>query len=429
MPSTLEERVTIWRLRNIHDLLPKQIHGLFEHIPYSSIKRITSTFDPDNAKPESREKTKLDKKRDEIVYQQTTADIGRIQNLQDLVQAYGISLDVWKIDRWTANTWESAMKGQDGKPIITTLYQVRAHFKPHQQGLVDTLLDSIRQEQRDGIPPYKPFKKKKKRKDKHLPPRLLEVSVPDMHFGKMALEEETGQPYNIDLAERIYRTAVNSIMESANGPIDRVLLPIGNDLFNVDNEFLTTYANTPQENSHSIKSLYRRVKNIMRDTIIDLARIAPVDVIIVPGNHDKTLTYFLGESIEDMFWSDQRIRVDNSPTNVKYYRWNNVLLGFAHGQEERAAQLPLIMATDEPDKWAATQFREWHLGHFHRKKDQVFMPLSNNNGVYVRVLPSLTAADNWHKNHGYHMGPRSAEGYLWDADSGLVATYNVNLVH
>lgn len=436
MASTLEERVTIHRLRHLHDLQPKQIHGLFDHIPYSSIKRITSKFDPRKGKPDPippqdtpKEKTKLDKKDNEIVFEQTTSNPNRIQNLDQLVEAYNIDLKVWKIERWTANTWESAMRGDDGKPIITTLFQVRAHFKPHQQGLVDTLLSAVREELKGGIPPYKPFKLKKKKKHHHIHARMFEVSIPDMHFGKLALEEETGQQYDIEIAEKIYRTAVQSIMELANGPIDRILLPIGNDLFNVDNAFLTTYANTPQENTHSIKQLYRKVKNILRDTIIDLSRIAPVDVIVIPGNHDKTLTYFLGESIEDMFAFDQRVQVNNSSTNTKYYQWGKVLLGFAHGQIEKPAQLPLIMATDVPNKWAATQFREWHLGHFHRKKDQVYMPLSNNNGVHIRVLPSLTAADNWHKDHGYHMGPRSAEGYLWDSETGLVATYNHNLLN
>lgn len=436
MPTTYDERMSIWRLRHIHGIKPKAIHTLFSHIPHPSIKRICSTFNPETSqKPDStptlsqqqQQKQKQQRKDDLIVYEQTTTNVDRVQNLEELILAMNIDLDRWKIDHWTANTWEQAMRGEENLPIITTLYQVKAFLKPHQQALVDTLLEGIREELRDGIPPYKPAPKSIKR-PVQTDNRMLEIAVPDMHFGKMALGEETGQPYNIHIAERIYRNSIKRLLESVNGPIDQILFPIGNDLFNVDNEYLTTYANTPQENSHSLKQVYRQVKNIIRDTIIDLAKIAKVDVIVVPGNHDKTLSYFLGETIEDMFWSDKNVIVDNSPTNTKYYQWGRVMLGFAHGQIEKPAQLPMIMANDQPIMWADTQFREWHLGHYHRKRDQVFMPLSHNNGVMVRILPSLTAADNWHKDHGYHMGPRSAEAYLWDSYTGLVATYNCNLV-
>lgn len=435
MPTTYDERMTIWRLRHLHSIKPKAIHTLFSHIPHPSIKRITSTFNPEtspqpNQTPINSTKGTTSRttiKDDEIVYEKTTIDVGRVQNLDELISAMNIDMERWKVEHWTANTWEQAMRGEDNLPIITTLYQVKAFLKPHQQGLVDTLLEAIREEMRDGIPPYKPAPKSMKRpiqKDN----RMLEIAVPDMHFGKMALGEETGQPYNIHIAERIYRNSIKRLLESVNGPIDQILFPIGNDLFNVDNVYLATYANTPQENTHSLKQLYRQVKNIIRDTIIDLAKVAEVHVVVIPGNHDKTLAYFLGETIEDMFWSDKYVTVDNSPTNTKYYQWGKVMLGFAHGKVEKPAELPLIMANDQATMWADTQFREWHLGHYHRKKDQVFMPLSHNGGVTVRILPSLTAADNWHKDHGYHMGPRSAEAYLWDSYTGLIATYNCNLV-
>jgi hypothetical protein len=429
MPSTYDERLTIWRLRHLHGIAPKDIHTLFPDIPHSSVKRITSTFTPQTSPPDKSptkpNRSTVTKHKDNITFEKTDADISRVQSLSDLLSAFDIDMEKWSVEHSTINAWENAMKGEDNQPIITTLYQVKAFLKPHHKHLVQTLIDSMREEIRDGIPKYKKPKKKHKSRPHR---RLLEISIPDMHFGKMALEAETGQEYDLQIAGDLFSNSINFLRKAASKPIDRILIPIGNDLFNIDNAFLTTYANTRQDNIHSVKHLFRYTKNIIRDAILECASQAPVDIVIIPGNHDKTLTYFLGEALEDMFWSDKHIMVDNSPTHNKYYQWGKVLLGFTHGNGEKQTQLPIIMANDQPTMWANTQYREWHLGHLHRRKDQVFIPLAHNGGVAVRILPSLTAADVWHKEHGYHMGPRSAEAYLWDSNNGLVATYNFNVL-
>ena len=42
---------------------------------------------------------------------------------------------------------------------------------------------------------------------------------------------------------------------------------------------------------------------------------------------------------------------------------------FTHGSEEKRDSLPMLMANERKELWAETKFREWHLGHMHRKKE------------------------------------------------------------
>lgn len=436
MPTTYEQRETIWRLRTFHDISPKVISTLFPTIPYSSIRRITSTFSPQAATTEDRvkhNKQSVEISDSNVTYERVqeiktgpTTATDRVKTLEDLISSANIDTDKWQIERWIANTWENAMKGPDFTPIITTLYQVRAFLKPSEQALVNCLIEEVRREIRDGFDPVKPSPAIKQ----NLTGYLLELSIPDMHFGKLALLLETGEEYNLDIAEDIYRKAINQLttttLQSGYG-IDRILMPLGNDLFHVDNAYLTTFNNTQMESVHSVKQLFRRVKNILRDVIIELNEYAPVEIIMIPGNHDPTISYFLAEALEDMFWNSETITVINSPKVRQYCKWGNALIGFTHGDRIKHDQLPMLMVEENKFTYAITQYHEWHLGHKHRPKITKFQPLSMHNGVIIRELPSLSAAGNWDYQHGFTLGERSADAYLWHDETGLKATYHVDL--
>ena len=85
---------------------------------------------------------------------------------------------------------------------------------------------------------------------------------------------------------------------------------------------------------------------------------------------------------------------------------------FTHGDNEKPSDMPLIMATEQPEMFAATEFREAHCGHYH--KEQV----NEYRGVKVRFLPSICALDEWHKKMGYQ-SLRAAQAFIWNHDEGL----------
>jgi hypothetical protein len=107
----------------------------------------------------------------------------------------------------------------------------------------------------------------------------------------------------------------------------------------------------------------------------------------------------------------------------KYVEWGNCLLGLTHGNEEKHGDLRHIMSEEAREAWARTVFREWHLGHLHHKKETHFQPLSEINGVMVRILSSLSATDAWHYLKGY-LPLRAAQAFLWDKQDGMIAQFN-----
>lgn len=177
-------------------------------------------------------------------------------------------------------------------------------------------------------------------------------------------------------------------------------------------------------------SRYQRTWRVARDTVIAallMAReVAPVDVIIVPGNHDKERIFYFGDVLAAYFHKDPHIRVDNTPPLRKYVKFGANLIGFTHGSyEAKVTDLPLIMATERPEWWAQTKYREWHLGHFHRKREIKFLDVDEMRGVRIRILPSLTAVDDWHYERGYDW-QHTAEAYVWDIEHGYRGHFAVN---
>ncbi len=195
-----------------------------------------------------------------------------------------------------------------------------------------------------------------------------------------------------------------------------MLLVVGNDLLNADNLGNSTTAGTVVTTDVRFHKTFATVRNMMIETVQRLMELAPVHVIMVPGNHDKLSVWHLGDSLECYFHEEERMTIDNSPKLRKYYEFGRVMLMFTHGDKGKRNDYPLLMATEQPEMFGRTEFREVHCGHTHQVK------LDEQHGVRVRVLPALCAADDWHAEQGFVGNLKSAEAYIWNKEEGLVGT-------
>ncbi len=252
---------------------------------------------------------------------------------------------------------------------------------------------------------------------------LFVLSLPDLHIGKYANPEETGAAYNLEIAKKLANAAIEDLLKKAAiyRP-EMILCVVGNDLDNVNGSQKTTVNGTPQDEIGRWQETFAAASALVIRQIERCRQLAPVHVLITPGNHDLERAWYVGVVLQNRFLGAPGITVDNSPAPRKYYKWGRVLLGYAHGHEEKHSQLPLIMANEQPQAWGGCTWKEWHLGHFHTMKERVFTPAADQDGVVVRILPSLCAPDAWHAAKGFH-GKRAAEGYLYDRDQGLVAVF------
>ena len=347
--------------------------------------------------------------------------VSTVNTVDGVIAAGDIDLDEWDVERSVVNRWEVGAKNKAGTIEVTPLWQVKVWLKRkpiNERKVTEEVIAAMEAHS----PKYPKPPKRRKTKDKY----LHEYCAMDLHYGKRAWAEETGENYTSKMAGQRLIGAVDDLALKLVGfPPARILLPIGNDFVNVDGPAMETAGGTRQDVDTRFHKMFSGCLRAAVDTIDRLYALAPVDVVILPGNHDKTATAHLGFALAAWYRNVKGVTVDNRPRTRKYYQYGNVLLGYCHGgrDDPAPAKLPLLMATEEPQLWASTHTHEWHLGHQHKKKEDHYNIGDTHNGVHVRRIESLSGTDAWHYEHGYVKTPKRAEAFVWHPELGYVGTF------
>jgi len=340
---------------------------------------------------------------EEIVAESCTENV---RTLEDLIRVCNIDLEKWQIERWTANTWPVGIKVED-RVITKNLYQVKAilKLKPITQADIQELFASFS--------PYISTTKSEFIAEEGS--KLLEISIPDLHLGKLCWGDETGGAnYDTNIAMERFKTAMDDLLSKVDpNDVSEILFPIGNDALNVDSKNNETANGTPQTEDGRWQKSFKKACELSTWAINRCLEVAPVRVPIVPGNHDTERSYYLGCFLEAMFNGNSDVEVNNTPTERKYCRFGNTLICFTHGDRIKLKDLIALAQNEQRKAWGQTKFCEWHLGHLHRES------VMEDGGVIARVIPSLCPPDAWHAKHGFVMAIPAAQAFVYDDKKGL----------
>lgn len=355
-----------------------------------------------------------------------------VRTVEDAIAKAEINLEHWEIVEKVVNSWPTAMKLASGdrrdgtyteSPHSQWNWQVKLKLRRRAPKRLTDALEMIHERAKLHSPAYRNLPKIKPPSDPH----MLEVSLFDVHFGKLAWEQETGNNFDLKTVEKIYRNAVKDLLSRAAGyQIEEILFPVGQDFCNIDNLRNETHAGTSQDTD----SRYAKIVETMMASLvwaIDylVAYVPKVRVVLSWGNHDKTVSYHLCRELAAWYRTCKRVEVDYKFRQRKFIEYGINLIGLTHGNEEPLHKLPALMATEVPDAWARSKVREWHTGDKHKKKRIDWVSVDTHEGVVIRILPSLSAIDAWHYSKGY-VGVRAAEAYLWSKRDGRVGNFSVN---
>jgi hypothetical protein len=359
----------------------------------------------------------------------TADDIARITSLDDLIEFFEVDLERWEVRDFRVNKWEqhSVKKG------IVPLYQVRANLirnVARDQEVARQVLEAAVADMKAHTPTaYLGWEDRPPPGD-----ALLVVAIQDAHLGMLAWDDEVGGSYDLQIGMEAYRAAARQLLSvHQQHDTERILFLVGNDLAHIDHldqgKVGVTTSGTPQDFDTRLAKIFTAARRVTVDAIDQARQIAPVDVVIVSGNHDRHSMYKLGEVLQAWYRLDDRVTIHNEPRVRKYYGYGKNLLGLTHGEEfkRKREPLPLIMATEAPPElWSSTTHREWLTGHFHAAAELEYMAprsnLSESRGVRVRSLPGLTAVDAWHHDGGYKH-QRAATALVYRREGGLTALH------
>ncbi len=396
---------------------------------------------PDGAHGEETEQIVQDVREDALYIKTRSV---RIQTLEQALEAAKVDLEAWDVERHIINFWEMGRKDikqklqfknnkktgtvtDSGRVNTHTLYQVKVWLKPRVVDPVQTAIDAIaaKFDQRAVTFPKVTYHQKPS-------PHMLVLGLADHHFGLLAWGPEVGgYDYDLKIAEHLYVNAAQNLVEKAGHiNIDKILLPVGNDFFHIDDPTNTTprTGNRLDVDSRFAKIYQTGFEAVIK--VIQFARqIAPVEVIWVPGNHDPTTSFCLVHALDCWFRSAPDVAVDIRPVPRKYVHYGINLLGFTHGVDEKDRDLPGLIATECPEFWNEGRYREILKGHFYKKKETWFTAADTWAGIQMRTMVSLCGTDFWHFLNAYIKTEflRAAEAFLYSHEYGSQGYFSCNV--
>lgn len=335
-----------------------------------------------------------------------------LKNPNSLLKAHGFDVKDWELVSARNNIWNVYSK-QDG---IKELYSSKIVVKPR----TDISLDEIEEFYKNLVDTYSSPTVNKYSSKEGL---LFELPIMDLHLGKFSTSDIVKDEYNTQVARDCFNWVIDECIfriQSQNIDIEKVIFPVGSDFFHYDTVATTTTGGTPQDSDRKHQTLFKDGVTLLIDGITKLSNElkVPVEVFYVPGNHDFLSSYHAIMSLWCYFYNNENVTVDLETSPRKYVEFGNCLIGFSHGDKEKK-RIAKLMQVEAAEAWGRTKFREFHLGHLHSEH------VSEDGGIIVRNLSSITGTDAWHHNCGYVGAIRKCTCFLWDRDCGLDSIFNV----
>lgn len=354
-------------------------------------------------------------------------DLGRTTIQERLLKAAqrGIGTTEQQLDTIHGHSPAHGLTHTVPAPLIlrgtSTLYD--ADGKPTQQW-VKTKLDDRKVDEAmraavnglaDGMKRAKPVKK-----PKNALAHLCNLyTLTDCHIGMRAWKPETGNDWDLDIAERVLTSAFDYLV-AASPPAKVGLVNQLGDFLHFDSLVPVTPLSGHSLDVDSRYSKVVRVATRILRYVVDkaLERHEKVVVLIAEGNHDMASSVWLRHLFGLLYENEKRVEVMDSEMPYYVYPHGKTLIAFHHGHLRKNDQLPLLFAAQFPEQWGATTKRYCHVGHWHHLYEK------EHPGIKVTQHPTLAARDAYAARGGW-ISERQITSITYHNEYGQVGTNTV----
>jgi hypothetical protein len=344
-----------------------------------------------------------------------------IHTKEQAIELAEVDLDVWQVERFLLNSWGVT----NGKGEYFTNYQVKLWFKRRKQS----------ERELESILTKKIAESASKSLKKHIVKRRslsVEPNITDLHLGRFAFDEKSlSHIWSLEEAKHHYNEAIDSSFAQIElSEIAEFVLPVGNDMIQIDSSNNMTTRGTPQMNTEFWQTLFEYSYHMTKDVIERLSKIAPVKVLMIAGNHDYDSTFSLGVALQAYFRTNENVEVVNKGMLRTYHRFGANLTGFNHGDVKQPMRLHAAMTKDVPELYGDTKFHSYHIGHLHKNSKKTifdFVEKDEYYGLDIEICPSMTPTDAWHYKNLYIGNLRRSKTFVNHITEGRIAEFYYNV--
>jgi hypothetical protein len=244
--------------------------------------------------------------------------------------------------------------------------------------------------------------------------------ITDYHLGMLAWDEESGENWDIKIAEELIVKWFNQAIAQSPDSNHAVFAQLSDFLHFDGMDAVTPASKHLLDVDSRFSKLVRAAIRILR-TVIDmlLAKHQTLHIIMADANHDPVSQIWLREWFSVLYENEPRVTVDKSPNPYNAYEFGNTALFFHHGHKRNVANVSNVFASQFRELYGRTKYAYAHLGHLHH------IDTKENNLMIVEQHRTLAANDAYGARGGYLSG-RDAKVITYHKQFGEVSRLTIN---
>lgn len=254
-------------------------------------------------------------------------------------------------------------------------------------------------------------------------PYALVVCPTDFHWGKYGWVDEVGESYNFEEARKRLMEKTETLVSRISTKPEKIFVGAGSDWFHVDNDAGLTTRGTPQDMCATPAEILITGCKLAREHIDMLRQVAPVEIVMMAGNHDRHSSLALMMYLSAAYENVKDVEIVITPNNRRYIEYGNTILGFTHGDGLGKTALGPLMAVEAREMWGNTEHKIWFHGHLHHQR------MHEKDGCLIIQMPSLAGHDRYHARSGYTTSKAGLAAYLIDDKEGYIGSLFAPVSH
>lgn len=222
------------------------------------------------------------------------------------------------------------------------------------------------------------------------------IPIGDAHVGLLAHEQETGNMFDLKIAERELCAAVDLLIDQAPDADSCNIVNLGDWFHAQDDNQLTPRGKNKQDvDGRIFKVITLSLSMIERMCERALAKFKRVTFTMVPGNHDPQLSVVFGIMLARIMRDNPRLHVPSNLDSCIVEEFGDCMLLYNHTDKMKMDRLVRIMANRYAGMWGRTKHRFVHGGHVHHSE------IKEDIGAVCESHNTLAGSDKWHRDEGY----------------------------
>jgi hypothetical protein len=251
-----------------------------------------------------------------------------------------------------------------------------------------------------------------------------QYTLTDFHLGMMAWGEETGDNWDMDIAERTLINFFKQSIEQSPMAAQAIFAQIG-DLMHWDGLDAVTPANKHLLDADTrFTKVVRVAIRVIRKVIEMLLEKYPsVHLIMAEGNHDPASSIWLRETLSAFYDNEPRLTIETSPDPYYCYTWGKCCLFYHHGHKRNLKNIDTVFVSKFKEQYGKSKHVYAHLGHLHH------LVMNETNLMILEQHRTLAAKDAYASRGGYMSG-RDSKVITYHKEYGEVkrSTISINMI-